>query len=265
MGLGNSNNRSVMAGRHTKASLGHAHVAAYRPVSKIILGLCFLAYISWVVLQPRAAFKGLFATAAWISVIYAMLRLTAILIRKPKDCGLLALSDDLPIYTVLVPLFHESQMISQLMSGLDSLKYPIDKLDIIFITEAVDPITTAAVADAMRPPFRQIIVPQGTPQTKPRALNFALKSSHADFVTIYDAEDRPHPDQLLAALAAFDARPDWAAVQAPLDYFNHNDNWLTRQFSLEYAALFHVWVPFLVRLGLPFPLGGTSNHMRGLM
>ena len=128
-----------------------------------------------------------------------------------------------------------------------------------------DPITTAAVAKALRPPFRQIIVPKGTPQTKPRALNFALKSSRADFVTIYDAEDRPHPDQLLAALAAFEARPEWAAVQAPLDYFNHDDNWLTRQFALEYSALFHVWVPFLVRLGLPFPLGGTSNHMRGLM
>ena len=81
-------------------------------------------------------------------------------------------------------------------------------------------------------------------------------------MTIYDAEDRPHPNQLLAAIAAFEARPDWAAVQAPLEYFNDDDNWLTRQFTLEYAALFHVWVPFLVRLNLPFPLGGTSNHMR---
>ena len=262
MGLDHSKNREAKAGFLPAANLCHADKAAHRPVSKLLFALCILAYLAWAVLQPRAAFKGLFASAAWISVFYAGLRLAAILTAKPKDYGLTDLTDNLPIYTVLVPLFHESQMVAQLMDGLENLKYPRDKLDIILITEAVDPLTTNAVAKALRPPFRQIIVPKGTPQTKPRALNYALQSSNAEYVTIYDAEDRPHPDQLLAAIAAFEARPDWAAVQAPLDYYNSDDNWLTRQFALEYAALFHVWVPFLVRLGLPFPLGGTSNHMR---
>ena len=243
-------------------AIAHADKPAHRPLSKIIFGACLLAYLGWAILQPRAAFKGLFATAAWISVAYAILRLVAIFTSKPEDYGLAELTEDLPIYTVLVPLFHESQMVPQLMEGLAKLNYPREKLDIILITETVDPMTTIAVGKALRPPFRQIIVPKGTPQTKPRALNFALKSSRGAYATIYDAEDRPHPDQLLAALAAFKARPEWAAVQAPLDYFNHDDNWLTRQFALEYAALFHVWVPFLTRLGLPFPLGGTSNHMR---
>ncbi len=242
--------------------IGHADRAAHRPISNGIMVACGLAYLVWFLLQPREAFKGLFATMAWVSVIFAMFRLAAILTAKPKDHGCVELSEDLPIYTVLVPLFHEVQMIEQLMTGLEALRYPRDKLDIILITEEVDPLTTKAVAQALRPPFRQIIVPKGSPQTKPRALNYALQSSIAAFVTIYDAEDRPHPDQLLAAIAAFQVRPDWAAVQAPLDYFNHDDNWLTRQFALEYAALFHIWVPFLARLGLPFPLGGTSNHMR---
>ena len=251
--------------RKTTVDLGHADVAATRPVSNAVMILCVLGYLIWLILQPREAFKGLFATMAWLSVLFAMIRLSAVFTSKPKDHGLATLSEDLPIYTVLVPLFHEQQMVAQIMRGLDALRYPRDKLDIILITEEVDPLTSQTVARALRPPFRQIVVPKGTPQTKPRALNYALQSSMAAFVTIYDAEDRPHPDQLLAAIAAFQARPDWAAVQAPLEYFNHDDNWLTRQFSLEYAALFHVWVPFLARLGLPFPLGGTSNHMRGLM
>ena len=34
------------------------------------------------------------------------------------------------------------------------------------------------------------------------------------------------------------------------------------QFGLEYASLFHVLIPAFDRLGLPFPLGGTSNHIR---
>lgn len=242
--------------------LGHARSAAHRPLSNAILLLGVFIFLGWAVFQPRAALMGLLTAMAWVSVVFAAIRLVAILTPKPKNLGCAALTDDLPIYTVLVPLFHEAQMVEQLMNGLNALRYPREKLDIILITEAVDPITTQAVAAALRPPFRQVIVPKGTPQTKPRALNHALETSDAAFVTIYDAEDRPHPDQLLAAIAAFRARPDWAAVQAPLDYFNHDDNWLTRQFALEYAALFHVWVPFLSRLGLPFPLGGTSNHMR---
>lgn len=248
-----------------KKGLGHAQFPAKRPLSNSLLICCVFAYLIWLFLLPRDAIKGLFATMAWISVGFAGLRLSACFAAKPQDHGLAEISPDLPIYTILVPLFHEAQMIEQLMTGLDRLNYPTDKLDIILITEEVDPFTTLAVAEALRPPFRQVIVPKGTPQTKPRALNKALATAKGEFVTIYDAEDRPHPNQLLAALAAFKAKPSWGAVQAPLDYFNDQDNWLTRQFSLEYSALFHVWVPFLVRLNLPFPLGGTSNHMRGLM
>lgn len=37
---------------------------------------------------------------------------------------------------------------------------------------------------------------------------------------------------------------------------------LTRQFALEYSALFDGLLPALERLGLPIPLGGSSNHFR---
>ena len=258
-----ANNRPVDTAV-SNIGLGHASLPAKRPFTNGLLVLVIIAFLIWLLLLPREAVKGLLAAMAWVSVGFAGFRLAACLAAKPKDYGVAELSPALPKYTVLVPLFHEAQMIEQLMAGLDRLRYPPEKLEIILITEAVDHFTTAVVAEALRPPFRHIIVPKGTPQTKPRALNYALKSSKGEFVTIYDAEDRPHPDQLLAAIAAFEARPDWAAVQAPLEYFNDQDNWLTQQFSLEYAALFHVWVPFLVRLNLPFPLGGTSNHMRGL-
>jgi cellulose synthase/poly-beta-1,6-N-acetylglucosamine synthase-like glycosyltransferase len=83
-------------------------------------------------------------------------------------------------------------------------------------------------------------------------------------VCIYDAEDRPHPDQLRHAVAAFanDRAGDLGCVQAPLGYYNADQNWLTKQFALEYAAHFQVLVPAMACLGLPFPLGGTSNHFR---
>jgi len=233
-----------------------------RPVSLAISWIIIFGFIIWCIIDVRSAITAIFATMAWVSVIFAMFRLAAILSPKPPDYGHAKLEETLPKYTVLVPLYNEAQMVPHLIESLAKLRYPSDKLDIILITEEVDPFTSRAVERLLRPPFRHIIVPKGQPQTKPRALNYALKRCQGEFVTIYDAEDRPHPNQLLAAIAAFRARPNWAAVQAPLDYFNAHDNWLTRQFSLEYAALFHVWIPFLTRLGLPFPLGGTSNHMR---
>lgn len=246
----------------TKICLGSAQSAASRPISNGLLILCAVSYFLWFILSPRDAVQTLLATMAWLSVAFAVLRLAACFMTKPKAFPEADMSPELPKYTVLVPLFHEAQMVEQLMAGLEKLRYPFEKLEIILITEDVDPFTTLAVKNALRPPFQHVIVPKGTPQTKPRALNYALESATGAFVTIYDAEDRPHPDQLLAAIGTFRAQPHWAAVQAPLEYFNDQDNWLTRQFALEYAALFHVWIPFLVRLRLPFPLGGTSNHIR---
>ena len=80
---------------------------------------------------------------------------------------------------------------------------------------------------------------------------------------IYDAEDRPERDQLRRAFDAFrSGPPNLATVQARLNIYNAGASWLTRQFTLEYSALFDGLLPALDRLRLPIPLGGTSNHFR---
>ena len=63
-------------------------------------------------------------------------------------------------------------------------------------------------------------------------------------------------------LERFDSDPAVSCLQARLAIDNFEDNWLTQAFALEYAALFHVINPGLAALGLPIPLGGTSNHFR---
>ncbi len=49
-------------------------------------------------------------------------------------------------------------------------------------------------------------------------------------------------------------------LQAQLNIYNTGASWLTRQFTIEYTALFDCILPTLERLDLPVPLGGTSNH-----
>ena len=113
------------------------------------------------------------------------------------------------------------------------------------------------------PQFEIIVVPAGRPQTKPRALNYALPFCRGELLTIYDAEDIPEPDQLRKAARRFAAAaPELACLQAQLTFFNPNENWLTRQFTAEYAMLFGRLLPVLADHRLPLPLGGTSNHFR---
>ena len=111
--------------------------------------------------------------------------------------------------------------------------------------------------------FEIISVPAGKPQTKPRALNYALQFARGSLVTIYDSEDIPQPNQLYRAAERFAVEDEGlACLQAALCFYNPNENWLTRQFTAEYAGLFKVILPALAESGLPILLGGTSNHFR---
>jgi len=173
-------------------------------------------------------------------------------------------TDDLPVYTVLVPLYHEASVASGIIEALGRLNYPAERLDVKLLVEANDPETECACREAKLPPhFEVVIVPEGIPKTKPRACNVGLASARGEYLVIYDAEDRPEPDQLKKALLAFrDAPTDVVCLQCRLAYYNAGQNWLTRFFAVEYAAWFDLLLPGLNQLGVPIPLGGTSNHFR---
>ncbi len=170
---------------------------------------------------------------------------------------------DLPTYTVLVPLRHEAAMVPGLVRRLEDLDYPPSLLEIRILVEADDPQTRdAAEAACLRSDFQVIEVPPGSPRTKPRALEYGLAFTTGEIVTVFDAEDRPAPDQLRKAAAALvHGPPDLACVQARLD-IDRPRTILQRQFAIEYAALFDGMLPWLAAERLPLPLGGTSNHFK---
>ncbi|MEM7545985.1 MAG: glycosyltransferase family 2 protein [Pseudomonadota bacterium] len=180
------------------------------------------------------------------------------------DASRLADFRRLPTVSILVPLYCEPETAPLILHSLAQLDYPAELLDIKLILEADDEETLAAFQALNRPAYVDILIaPQGSPQTKPRALNFALEFAKGEIIGIYDAEDRPAPDQVRKIVAQFaDAPPDVACIQARLGYYNSTENWLTRCFEIEYASWFDVMLPGLSRLGLPLPLGGTSLFIR---
>lgn len=169
--------------------------------------------------------------------------------------------ENLPTYSVLVALYKESPIIQQLIFNLKNLNYPTDKLEILILLEQDDDETRNAISTIALPShFHVLIVPEGVPKTKPRALNYGLSRANGTYIVVYDAEDRPDKDQLLIATNTFlNSDDSLICLQAPLRPVGAK-SFVGKQFTLEYGLQFENFLPFLNNLGLPFPLGGTSNH-----
>ncbi|SEN63072.1 Glycosyltransferase, catalytic subunit of cellulose synthase and poly-beta-1,6-N-acetylglucosamine synthase [Paracoccus alcaliphilus] len=170
----------------------------------------------------------------------------------------------LPLISVMVPLFRESDVAGKLVARLARLTYPRELTDILLVVEVSDEVTREALRDARLPHWLRVIeVPDGPIQTKPRALNYALNFCRGEIVGIWDAEDRPDPDQLHKVARRFHFAPDdVACLQGALDYYNPRSNWLARCFTIEYATWFRVLLPGVARMGLVVPLGGTTLFFR---
>ena len=246
--------------------------SAHRLVGWQIAALFGLAasLIVGVALSASATLTIVFAAMAvpfFCTVVIRALALVTALRQPPSPSKALSVEQlsthaPLPRYAILVPLYQEADVLPGLLSALAFIDYPRDLLEISLVVENDDIATRDALSSQVLPPHMRVVcVPAGQPRTKPRALNYALASATGDYVVVYDAEDSPEPDQLLKAVAAFRATgPQLGCVQAHLNIYNANESFLTRQFCIEYTALFDAIVPTLARLDLPVPLGGTSNH-----
>ncbi|PHS22677.1 MAG: glycosyltransferase [Robiginitomaculum sp.] len=224
----------------------------------LVSGLAWIAPVATALVLHHALWAFFAASIAFRAFLL-------VLSSQPTARFTLPKGEDLPLYTILVPLYKETEVLDGLCKAIGALNYPKAKLDVKLLLEIDDKETIQAVRNYnLGPEWEILIVPPIGPQTKPKALNAGFARAKGTFITIYDAEDRPHPDQLRHAVHAFakDVVGNLGCVQAPLGYYNAGQNWLTRQFALEYAAHFQVLVPAMAHLGLPFPLGGTSNHFR---
>jgi glycosyltransferase XagB len=215
------------------------------------LGALIIAVTLWAM--------GVLAATTLLKAAAAMIGMRT----PPRDPRPVA-EADLPVITMLIPLYRETAIASHLLVRLAALRYPCALLDVCLVLEQDDATTRATLARTTLPGWiRAIIVPPGQVKTKPRALNYALPFARGSIIGVWDAEDAPAPDQLHVVARHFAAAPPQVAcLQGVLDYYNAGTNWLTRCFTIEYAAWFRVVLPGLARLGLVVPLGGTTLFFR---
>ncbi|WP_341862342.1 glycosyltransferase [Gymnodinialimonas sp. 57CJ19] len=229
-----------------------------------ILGLIVL------LLAPLALSEVVFGVAIVVLIGNSVLKLSAFAqclrseAHSPSPPQSAARLLHLPTVSILVPLFKEPEVAGALVERLRRIDYPRERLDIILAVEEDDPLTLKALRKGSLPTWmRAVIVPRGSPQTKPRALNYVLNYARGEIIGIYDAEDRPEPDQIHRVVQHFSTAPaKVACLQGRLDYYNARHNWLSRLFTVEYAAWFRVLLPGVQKMGLVVPLGGTTVFLR---
>jgi cellulose synthase/poly-beta-1,6-N-acetylglucosamine synthase-like glycosyltransferase len=257
----------------------------------VIIGLTMAVSVS-AILNSGLTFMLLFGVVSVAYFVFNPLKIYISLrgfkgsrlpTRISKD-EIQAIPDDkLPVYTVLIPVFHEANVLAQNLRNMYQLNYPREKLDIKVLMEEKDEetINEAKLLGLFGSPkkkakgipkeeyveflklFDPIIIPAAEVTTKPRACNYGLLRAKGELCVIYDAEDRPDPNQLRKAAIVFSrSEQDLVCLQSKLTFYNADYNTLTKWFYIEYANWFEFYLQGLDWINAPIPLGGTSNHFR---
>lgn len=212
---------------------------------------------------------GVLSSIYFIDVLFGLFTLIKSLRKNPEltftQEEINAIDDSkLPIYTILCPLYKESRVLPAFIEALGNLDWPKEKLDVLLLLEESDLETQEAAREMDMPDFvRTLVVPNSQPKTKPKACNYGLNFAKGEYLVIYDAEDRADAYQLKKAYLGFQrASENTVCLQSKLNYYNPNQNILTRLFTSEYSLWFDIILPGFQSINAVIPLGGTSNHFK---
>jgi cellulose synthase/poly-beta-1,6-N-acetylglucosamine synthase-like glycosyltransferase len=214
-------------------------------------------------------FEGLFLIIITLMTIQAIfnIRLRLFIWETPEHVGLnrvpTVYRDPQTSFTILLPARHEEDVYRDTIQKICDLSYPKELVQIIAICREDDPGTiTEALAkiDELHNPRVQLLIFNDQPINKPHGLNLGLQIANGDVVTIFDAEDEPHPD-ILNIINTTMLNEEVDVVQSGVQLMNHNTKWFCFLNVLEYFFWFKSSLHFFARVGM-IPLGGNTVFVR---
>jgi len=236
---------------------------------KIIISTCLIYMALQFYYAPQVMVILLCALMNSVYIILIWVRMRLLMTGQERSDAMNSMEctlpdEALPSYSIIVPLYQEEKSLQQVIHHIKQLDYPSNLLTVFMVLEGDDLETINAMKLMVLPEnFVVIYVPPSSPRTKPKACNYAMEFVKSELVVIFDAEDIPSPMQLRnVAQQFYEGDKSLGCVQCQLGFYNGGENWLCSMFSLEYRVLFNYLLPALDVLGLPIPLGGTSNHLR---
>ncbi len=214
-------------------------------------------------------FKLLYLFLSLLMTIQAIfnIRLRLFIWEKPDNAGLnhapTVYRDPCLSFTILLPARHEEDVYRETIQKVYNLNYPKELVQILAICREDDPGTIAeawAKIDELHNPNVQLLIFNDKPINKPHGLNLGLGVARGDVVTIFDAEDEPHPD-ILNIINTTMLNDDVDVVQSGVQLMNHNTRWFCFLNVLEYFFWFKSSMHFFARVGMT-PLGGNTVFVR---
>jgi cellulose synthase/poly-beta-1,6-N-acetylglucosamine synthase-like glycosyltransferase len=169
-------------------------------------------------------------------------------------------------FTVVLPARHEEAVIQDTIQRVVDLQYPADLVQALVVIEAGDAGTIAKVEEKLAALRAQgiehvrLLTFAEPPINKPHGLNVGLRVATGDVVTIFDAEDEPHPD-ILNIVNTVTVQEGAPVVQCGVQLMNYADRWFSALNVLEYFFWFKSRLHYHASGGT-VPLGGNTVFIR---
>ncbi|MFT5681503.1 MAG: cellulose synthase/poly-beta-1,6-N-acetylglucosamine synthase-like glycosyltransferase [Myxococcota bacterium] len=145
-----------------------------------------------------------------------------------------------PVVTVQLPLYNEAPSVAGLLAAVAALDWPADRLEVQVLDDSTDhtPATVAEAVERLQAEGLDIhhIRRDSRAGFKAGALAAGLVVARGEVIAIFDADFRPEPGFLKAAIGWLD--PDIGLVQARWCFTNRTASLLTRAQALHLDAHF---------------------------
>lgn len=165
-------------------------------------------------------------------------------------------------FTILLPARHEEAVIQDTIQRVVDLKYPHKLVQVLIIIEAGDTGTIQKVNQKLAELVARgithvrLLTFDDPPINKPHGLNVGLREATGNIVTIFDAEDEPHPN-ILQLVNTIMTREEAPAVQSGVQLMNYSDRWFSALNVLEYFFWFKSRMHYHSAIKM-VPLGGNT-------
>lgn len=170
--------------------------------------------------------------------------------------------EDLPVFSIVVPVKNEEKVMGRLLDALSQLNYPADKKEIIIVEDgSVDRTLDICTEYSKKSRVDIKILCKPFSNGKPSALNYGSKHAKGEIIGIFDADSVPARDTLLNVCEYF-KDPEVAAVQGKTLSINSEENMLTKFIAYEEAVWCEVYLQGKDCLNLFVHLKGSCQFIR---
>jgi cellulose synthase/poly-beta-1,6-N-acetylglucosamine synthase-like glycosyltransferase len=182
-------------------------------------------------------------------------------IKRTNQTNSASNAQNLPSFSVVVPVKNEGKVVGRLFEALSKLIYPKGKVQVVVVEDGSTDDTLSICKKFQASQGNVVVLERAVSNRKPSALNFALPHCTGDFIAVFDADNVPAPDALANVVKYF-ADPSVAAVQGRNLCINSTQNMLTQFISYEES----IWCESYLRgkdtLGLFVHLKGSCQFVR---